>query len=352
MRPSSSSRAGGRDGLEPGRKRPRRGSGRRAASGSSASRSRRGAAAPPGRPRGRPGRRRAAAAARLRRAARARSRAAGSAPRGSASGSPVREGPLACERLVERHAEPPRVRRSADLAEARRVALLGRHVGVRSDRRLRTPRVLEAQRDAQVDQLRRRAHDDVARLDVEVRPAPAVHVVERRAELERQGEQLLDRDPVAPLEGREPRPVEELEHEMRALAVEHRVEAANERRVCEARERLGFPGDSRKGSPVRGPARPDDLDDDQRVQLVVPDEIGLIAPPPPSRRTAWRPGAIRSPSANPQVSSSQSSRALFEWYPGVMRRVLGKDERSLTFVSSSAEGRDASSDASPGSSSA
>ena len=47
--------------------------------------------------------------------------------------------------------------------------------------------------DAEVDQPRRRAHDDVRGLDVEVHPALGRHVVQRRGDVHRERQQLLER---------------------------------------------------------------------------------------------------------------------------------------------------------------
>ena len=72
------------------------------------------------------------------------------------------------------------------------------------------------------------------------RNAARVHVVERGAQLERERQELLEDDAVAAEERRQPRPVEVLEDEVRALAVEDGVEHAHDRRVVQRLERAGL----------------------------------------------------------------------------------------------------------------
>ena len=132
------------------------------------------------------------------------------------------------------------------------------------------------------------------------RNAPAVHVVECGAELEREGQELLEDDAVAANERREPRPVEMLENEVRALAVEDGVEHADDRRVAQRRERAGLSLD-----PAAGPLRvdecgADDLDDDERVQLVVPGEVRLVAPSATEQPGGMPTRDDLSPSSKPQ----------------------------------------------------
>ena len=99
---------------------------------------------------------------------------------GVAAGAPRRaRAPVS---RVERRGEAEDVGRRADPAVGR--ALLGRHEGVGADRRAQLRRLRERARDAEVDQPRRRAHHDVARLDVEVDDALGGHVVQRRGDVE------------------------------------------------------------------------------------------------------------------------------------------------------------------------
>jgi hypothetical protein len=127
--------------------------------------------------------------------------------------------------------------------------------------------------------------------------------VERRAELKSEWKELLDDDAVAALEGGEPGPVEKLEDEVWALAVEDGVEAADERRVRELRERLGLAPQACEGAVVRDPPGPDDLGDDQRIELVVPDEARLVAPPAAEQADA----SPATPSGSSRSSSTETS---------------------------------------------
>jgi hypothetical protein len=87
-------------------------------------------------------------------------------------------------RVVERRSDPPHVRGGCDRATLRGIALLGRHVGVRADRAALVGESCCRLRDAQVDQACRRAHDDVARLHVEMDGPLAREVVQGRKELQ------------------------------------------------------------------------------------------------------------------------------------------------------------------------
>ena len=111
----------------------------------------------------------------------------------------------------------------------------------------------ERPRDAQVDQPRRPAEDDVAGLDVEVDDVLRAQVVQDAGDVERERQQLLDRDDVAADHGGEPRPLDVLEHQVRAGAVEPRAEAAQQARVGEAVEqgRLGGQRGSARSSSTR-----------------------------------------------------------------------------------------------------
>jgi hypothetical protein len=104
-------------------------------------------------------------------------------------------------------------------------------------------------------------------------------IVKDRAQLEREWEQLFDDDAVAPLERREPRAVEELQHEVRAISVENHVEGPDERGVGELPEGLRLVCKAHERRRVPDLTRPDDLDDDERVQPVVPGQVGLVPPP-------------------------------------------------------------------------
>ena len=105
-------------------------------------------------------------------------RTAGSAARRASDGRG--KGGAPATRVVERRAEAPHVGgRPGARAVAVRRALLGRHVGVGAGRAGEAPGAVERARDAEVDEPRRGAHDDVLGLDVEVDPALGRHVVQR-----------------------------------------------------------------------------------------------------------------------------------------------------------------------------
>ena len=137
---------------------------------------------------------------------------------------------------------------------------------------------MEAVRDAEVDQSRGCGHDDVARLDVEVDDPLRGQVMQGRADVQRQGQQLLEAQSVAADQGGEPRPVDELEHQMRALAVQLRAERAHEHRVREGSQEARLGRQRAQRNRVGDLVGPHDLGDDQGAQVVVPREVGLVAP--------------------------------------------------------------------------
>src|SRR4051794_609515 len=109
------------------------------------------------------------------------------------------------------------------------IALLRRHVGGRADARAERGGVFGRARDAEVDQARRAAHDDVARLDVEVDDALVGQVVQRGGHVQAEREQLLERERALLGEQLvERRAVEVLEHELREAALELGAEAADD----------------------------------------------------------------------------------------------------------------------------
>ena len=145
-------------------------------------------------------------------------------------------------------------------------------------------------------------------------------IVEDGAELEREREDLLDREPVAPLERREARTVEKLEDEVGPVSAEHGVEAAHERRVGKPSERLGLAREPCEGPGVPHLGGPNDLGHDEGVNGIVPGEIRLVPPTSPRSLTACRPSARRSPSAKSQLSVSQPACSLMpSWYPRAVR---------------------------------
>ena len=88
--------------------------------------------------------------------------------------------------------------------------------------------------DAEVDQPRRGAHDDVARFDVEVHHAFGGEVVQRGGDVQRQRQHLLERErTVARDQLVERRTFQVLEQQVREGAVGHDSEGAHEDRVRE-----------------------------------------------------------------------------------------------------------------------
>jgi len=91
--------------------------------------------------------------------------------------------------------QTPGVGGGADrLADELAADLLGRQVGVGAKRAAALCGALDRAGDAEVDQPRRQAHDDVVRLDVEVEPAALRHVLQGAGDVGRQRQQLLQRD--------------------------------------------------------------------------------------------------------------------------------------------------------------
>jgi hypothetical protein len=129
---------------------------------------------------------------------------------------------------VDRDAEAPHVARRSDLRAAVRVALLRGHVGVGSDRAAQRTQLIEPAGDAEIDQPRRAGHDDVARLDVEMDHLALRQVVERGAKVEGERHDLLEDQAEAPDEGGQAGPLDELEHQVRARAVQLGPERAHE----------------------------------------------------------------------------------------------------------------------------
>ena len=66
---------------------------------------------------------------------------------------------------------------------------------------------------------------------------------------------------------------------MRPLALEHGVEHAHDGRVSERPKRCGLAFDPAEHALRAHELGPDDLRDDESVELVVPREVRLVAPP-------------------------------------------------------------------------
>jgi hypothetical protein len=69
-----------------------------------------------------------------------------------------------------------------------------------------------------------------------------------------------------------------LDQEMRMRSVEHRVEAAHYHRVREAFDRLGLFAQLAERALVLRLVRSDDLRHHHREEVLVPDEVDLVAP--------------------------------------------------------------------------
>ena len=85
--------------------------------------------------------------------------------------------------------------------------------------------VLDDERDAEIDQSRRCAHDRVRGLDVEVDDLLGAQVVDRGGELERHRDELFRwQRAITAHECGQPRSLEVLQHEMRPGPVDHGVD--------------------------------------------------------------------------------------------------------------------------------
>ena len=136
-------------------------------------------------------------------------------------------------------------------------------------------------------------------------------VVKSRAELQRQRDQLLGRQrPVAADQGREPRALEMLEHQMRARAVEDGVEAAHDHRMLRG-ARASAP--RRRGPRGCAGRRPGAVAPASRRRPRAGARRRPGRPRSGGRRRAasarWRPGTISSPSASSQALCSARSRS-------------------------------------------
>ena len=103
------------------------------------------------------------------------------------------ERPVAGGGAEHRGAERPDVAGRPDDSAPSRLALLRCHVFVRTDRVVECGGILDVHGHREIDELRRRAHDDVAGLDVEMADAFSPQVVQGGGELETERQQLVDR---------------------------------------------------------------------------------------------------------------------------------------------------------------
>ena len=85
-------------------------------------------------------------------------------------------------------------------------------------------------------------------------------------------------------------PVEVLEHEMRPRSVDDGVERAHDHGVPQALQHARLRGDRREGDRVVHLVGPEDLDDDEREELVVPGEVRLEAAPAAEQSHGVAPG--------------------------------------------------------------
>ena len=112
------------------------------------------------------------------------------------------------------------------------------------------------------------------RLDVEVDDALVREVVQDRAQVQRERQQLLEVHAVAAHQRRQPRALDVLEHEVRPLAAELRAVGAQEHRVGERSQHRRL---APQGVEVADVVGSQDLDHHERAQVVGPGEVGLVA---------------------------------------------------------------------------
>jgi hypothetical protein len=132
-------------------------------------------------------------------------------------------------------------------------------------------------RHAQVDQARRAVHDQVARLHIEVHHVLGREVVQHRAGVQREGQHLLDDQPVATDERRQTRPVDVLEQHVRPLAFRIRAERPHQQRVREPGEQRGLRRERFARGRVARLMRAKQLGHDHRAPPLVPRQPRLVA---------------------------------------------------------------------------
>jgi hypothetical protein len=190
-----------------------------------------------------------------------------------------REGRRAAQRLEQRGSHSPHVGRRRQLGEAGDLALLRRHVRLGPDGRAERAHVPLPARDAQVDQARPARHDDVARLDVEVQHALGLEIAQEPHQIEPEREQLLDREAAAAYQRRKAGTLDVLEHQVRPGAVEHGTEGAQQQRMRKRADQAGLRRERLQRPGIVHLVRAQELRDHERVEVVVPGEVGLVAPP-------------------------------------------------------------------------
>ena len=162
-------------------------------------------------------------------------------------------------------------------ADVRGIALLGRHVRVGADLARDARGAVERAGDAEVDQPRRHAHDDVVGLDVEVDPAGVRHVLDRRRDVQCERNELLDRQrPAAADERAQRRALEVLDQHVGMRSGKHRVVPADEHGMGERLERLGLLAQRAQLALVLGPVGTEHLRDHEREVVLVPDQEDLV----------------------------------------------------------------------------
>lgn len=217
----------------------------------------------------------------------------------------VVEGLEAGDRLEQGRAQTPDVTGEARYAGSGWVALLWRHVGVGADRVIERLRLLDGTRDTEVDEPRGSAHDDVARLDVEVDVADPAQVVQGRGDLDRQWQVLLLRQrPVTADQRGDPGTVEVLEHQVRPVPGRLGAETAHHHGVVDVGEGVDLPPKSPEGLLVLDLSRPHHLDHDRPVGDVVEGEVGLVGRPSPEQLHGCQVGRDRVVPPDPQESRS------------------------------------------------
>jgi len=107
------------------------------------------------------------------------------------------------------------------------------------------------------------------------------HVTDRAAQIDRQGEQLLERKrTVLADQAREMGTLQMFEHDVGSLAVHDRPEASYEQRVREPLQHFGLTTESLARTGVVKQMGAEEFGDDREGQVVIPCEINLVVETP------------------------------------------------------------------------
>lgn len=179
--------------------------------------------------------------------------------------------------LVHRDAQAPDIGGEADRAALPRLTLLRSHVQPGPDEVVETEGLAGRAGQAQIQQARRRPHDDVPGLEVEMHGVRRGHVVQRRAEVKRERKHLRKlKRTVTREKALERWTFEVLQQQVRPIAFLDRVEEPHDDRVRETTKGLGLPMEAPQNVGVLDEVGPDELRDGDREQTVIPDEVDLV----------------------------------------------------------------------------